>query len=81
MKPHFHPRRGCRGLAMVEFVIVAPLLMLLMLTVGEFGRVFFQYNTLTKAVREGARYAAGQAPSTLNVFILTQDLQDRIENA
>ncbi len=45
-----------RGIAAVEFAIVLPLLLLLMLATAEFGRAFFQYNALTKAVRDGARY-------------------------
>ena len=50
-----------RGLAIVEMVIVLPVILLLMLMVAEFGRVFYQYGTLNKAVRDGARYAAGTA--------------------
>jgi Flp pilus assembly protein TadG len=49
--------RSSRGLATVEFAICIPLLLLLMLATAEVGRCFFQYNTLTKAVRDGARYA------------------------
>ena len=80
MKAHLNPRRGCRGAATVEFAIVGPVLVLMLLMVGELGRAFYQYNTLTKAVREGARYAAGQAPGTLNVMVLTQGLRDRVAN-
>ncbi|MEN8260691.1 MAG: TadE family protein, partial [Pseudomonadota bacterium] len=50
-----------RGIAIVEFAIVLPILLLLMLGVAEFGRAFFQYNTLTKAVRDGARYYSTDA--------------------
>jgi Flp pilus assembly protein TadG len=50
-----------RGLAIIEMVIVLPVVLLLMLMVAEFGRVFYQYGTLNKAVRDGARYAAGTA--------------------
>jgi len=47
-----------RGLAAVEFAIVVPVMLFLMLATAEFGRVFYQYNTLTKAVQAGARYAS-----------------------
>jgi hypothetical protein len=47
-----------RGLAAVEFVFVLPFLLLLMLVSAELGRAFYQYNTLTKTVRDGARYLA-----------------------
>jgi Flp pilus assembly protein TadG len=50
--------RASRGIATVEFAICAPLLFFLMLATAEFGRVLYQYNTLTKAVRDGARFAA-----------------------
>jgi Flp pilus assembly protein TadG len=65
---------------MVEFVIVAPFLLLLMLLIGEFGRLLFQYNTISKSVREGARYLAGHAPGTLNVMILTDKLRTETTN-
>ena len=45
-----------RGIAAVELAIVLPLLLALMLATAELGRAFFQYNTLTKTVRDGARY-------------------------
>ncbi len=50
-----------RGIALVEMVIALPVVLLLMLMVAEFGRVFYQYSTLNKAVRDGARYVAGTA--------------------
>ena len=50
-----------RGIAIVEMVIALPVILLLMLLVAEFGRVFYQYSTLNKAVRDGARYVAGTA--------------------
>lgn len=53
--------RASRGIATVEFAICTPLLFFLMFATAEFGRVLYQYNTLTKAVRDGARYAAVNA--------------------
>jgi Flp pilus assembly protein TadG len=50
-----------RGLAMIEFAISVPVLLFLMLATAEIGRILFQYNTLAKAVRDGARYAATNA--------------------
>jgi Flp pilus assembly protein TadG len=49
------------GVAMIEFTIVLPVLLILTMATAEFGRTFAQYNTLTKAVRDGARYVAGKA--------------------
>ncbi|MNZ48454.1 TadE-like protein [compost metagenome] len=53
--------RRQRGVAMVEFAIGAPILLLLLLAVGEFGRVLLQYNQLMQASRDSARYVAGSA--------------------
>jgi hypothetical protein len=55
------PPGRCRGLAIVEFVIVLPLCLMLLMATGEFGRAFLQYNALEKSVRDGARYVAGKA--------------------
>jgi len=46
---------------MVEFVVVLPLCLMLLMAVGEFGHAFLQYNTLTKSLRDGARHAAHYA--------------------
>lgn len=54
-------RHRQRGIMMVEFIIVAPLLMLLLVAISEFGHALYQYNTLTKSVRDGARYLAANA--------------------
>jgi hypothetical protein len=50
-----------RGVATIEFAIVAPVLLLLLFGVTEVGRALVRYNTLTKAVQDGARFAAGEA--------------------
>ncbi len=54
-------RDRCRGLAIVEFVIVVPICLMLIIATAEFGRAFLQYNTLTIAVRDGVRHVAGRA--------------------
>jgi Flp pilus assembly protein TadG len=46
---------------MVEFAIIAPLLLLLVFGIIEFGRAYNAQNSLTHAAREGAReYAITQ---------------------
>ena len=50
-----HLRRE-EGAVLVEFAIIAPLLFVLLLGIIEFGIVFFSYNTIANAAREGARY-------------------------
>ena len=47
-----------RGAAMVETVLTLPLLLLLSVSVYEFGRAFQHWQVLTNAAREGARIAS-----------------------
>ena len=47
------------GLAMVEFALSAPVLLLLMFGSFEFGHFLIQYSTLNDAVRNASRYLAG----------------------
>jgi Flp pilus assembly protein TadG len=50
--------RDQRGQAMVEMALVMPILIMVILGIFEFGRVYNYQLTLTNAVREGARFAA-----------------------
>jgi Flp pilus assembly protein TadG len=55
---------GCRGAAAVEFAIVLPLLLLLLVGSVELGRVMWTYNTMLSGVEEGARYVLVHARSS-----------------
>lgn len=44
-------------MAMVEMVIILPVLLMLLFAIAEFGVVFAQWQTVTNAAREGARDA------------------------
>ncbi len=44
-----------RGQSMVEFAVVIPLLLLLILAIFEFGRIYNAQIEVTQAAREGAR--------------------------
>ncbi|WP_332820988.1 TadE/TadG family type IV pilus assembly protein [Pseudomonas sp.] len=57
----FKPGQTQRGVAMVEFAIALPLLLLLLLGIAEFGRMLYQYNNLLQANRDAVRYLAGKA--------------------
>jgi hypothetical protein len=46
------------GQALVEFALVLPALMAILIGILQFGVIFKDYLTLTDAVREGARKAA-----------------------
>jgi len=55
-------RRSMRGVAAVEFAIVLIPLLLLGFGITEFGRAIYSYNTLTKSVRDAARYLTTKTP-------------------
>jgi Flp pilus assembly protein TadG len=48
-------RCGERGAALVEFALVAPLLLVVIAGIVDFGFLFQRYEVLTNAAREGAR--------------------------
>src|SRR5437879_9125995 len=57
-----HRVRRQRSQAMVEFAIVAPLLLFLIFGIVDFGRVIYVYITLNQAVNEGVRVAIRDSP-------------------
>jgi hypothetical protein len=57
-------RKNQRGVAIIEFALIAPLLLLLAMITIDYGRALYQYNTLTKSVRDAARYLSMQSPGS-----------------
>lgn len=53
--------RPRRGTAAVEFAILLPFLMLLVVVAIDFSRLFHQYTVITNAARNGALYASSYA--------------------
>jgi len=53
----FFARFNRRGQALVEFALLLPLVMLILIGIVEFGRAWQAKQTLTDAAREGARIA------------------------
>ena len=47
--------------------MVLPLLLLVVFGITEFGRAYYQYNTLSKAIRDGARYMSSHTYSSANI--------------
>jgi Flp pilus assembly protein TadG len=56
--------RNERGVQLAELAIVLPILALLFGATAEFGRYFYEYTTLAKASRVGARYLASACVRT-----------------
>lgn len=48
--------RNERGVQLAELAIILPLFLILFASTAEFGRFFYEYSTLSKATRSGARY-------------------------
>jgi Flp pilus assembly protein TadG len=71
-------RRGTNGTLseqgqdLVEFALLLPLLLLLLLGIIEFGLAVFHYNSIANVGREVARYGSVHPSETsLNAFIFT----------
>lgn len=83
---HAPPRRrkrgrGDRGVALVEFAIIAPLLFLLIFGIMEFGWTFYQLNDVRQGAREAARLAAvNYRTSAVSGSTQTQQIVDEVCN-
>ena len=58
MSRHEGEARPARGQALVEFALVLPVMLLLLLLAVDFGRLFFTYIAVNNAAREATSYAA-----------------------
>ena len=67
--PRQRPRRNS-GQALVEFAIVAPILILLILGLVDFARAWNTYQVITDAAREGARTAVVDNPTITEADVL-----------
>ena len=74
-------RRREHGAALVEFAIVAPLLILLLFGIVEFGWVLAQFNEVRHAAQEGARWGAVSKPDLDGGGAGNSDLVARACNA
>ncbi|HEX2461684.1 MAG TPA: TadE/TadG family type IV pilus assembly protein [Vicinamibacterales bacterium] len=63
-------QKNDRGAAMIEMALTLPLLLLLSVSVFEFGRAFQTWQVLTNATREGARVAS--LPGTTDAAVSTR---------
>lgn len=61
---------GHRGLAIVEFAITMPLVLLLLAATADLGRALYQYTALNKAVQDGARYLSEKGYLVANSIVV-----------
>jgi Flp pilus assembly protein TadG len=74
-------RDRARGIAAIEFILTAPLMILLMLAVVEVGRIMVQFATLSSAVRNSVRFVAGEAyKGSTGVVEVSTTLQGQAKN-
>ena len=71
---------GDRGAVAVEFALILPVLLLIVVGTIEFGRVYSQVQVYNGSAREGARCAAVMAQSFATCRSLG-DVQQRINDA
>jgi Flp pilus assembly protein TadG len=75
------PRARQRGAVLAEMALVTPILLVLLVATADLTRAFIEHNTLTKSVRNGARYVAGKAfQGTTGVVNVTATLADETKN-
>ncbi|HYD77927.1 TadE family protein [Ramlibacter sp.] len=62
------------GVAIVEFALILPMLLVLTFITTEFGRALHQYNTIVKSVRDAARYLSIQTPGDTTAMLRARNL-------
>jgi Flp pilus assembly protein TadG len=73
--------RRSRGIAAVEFVIAVPVLLLLALAVGELGRAFVHYDSLSHSVRNSVRFLSENAiEGTTGVVNISDSVRQQTTN-
>jgi Flp pilus assembly protein TadG len=71
---------GESGQALIEFALVLPILLVILLGMLDFGKVFNYWNDTTHITAEGARFAAvDRKPSPTGTGSLQQQLHDQVE--
>ena len=66
--PSRQPHKS-RGQALVEFALLAPLMLLLLAIGVDAGRLFFTWIEVVNSAREGAAYAAGNPTDTSGITV------------
>ena len=72
--------RGEEAAQLVEFALVLPMLLLIVLGIAEFGFIFQRYEVVTNAAREGARMAVlpGYTNADVDARVRTYMTQGRV---
>ena len=75
--------RNQRGAALIETAITIPLVLLVSISIFEFGRAYQTWQVLTTAAREGARVAVtgGRTDLEVETAVRTYMATERLGNA
>jgi Flp pilus assembly protein TadG len=80
---NLYRRLACeKGAELIEFALVFPLLLLVMVGIMDFGLLFQRYETVTNAAREGARvavlpgYAQADVQARVTQYLATAGLTE-----
>jgi PKD repeat protein len=72
------PGARSKGQALVEFALITPLFLLLLLLAIDFGRVFFTYVEINNGAREAAAYAAAN-PTDLSGMLAKAQQETNVQ--
>jgi Flp pilus assembly protein TadG len=72
-------RRRSRGQSLVEFALIFPIIVLLVVAFVEVGRAVFAYNTIANAARQGVRVATVNQISDVTDCDETRPVEDPYE--
>ena len=67
-------KKSTKGQSLVEFALILPLFMLIVLGIFDFGRAIYAYSALHNAAREGARYGAVHHCDTAGIITMAQQM-------
>ena len=75
-RPGRRNRERSYGQSMVEFAMVLPLMLFMLLIAADFGRAYTAYLTVSSAAREGAVYASRSSDNATD----TAEIQNRVRD-
>ena len=78
MKNLLRSKRRNRGAALVEFAIILPLLLVILIGILEFGLLFYNKQIITNASREAARAGIAYSDYSQITSIVPQYCQNRM---
>lgn len=71
-----------RGAVLMEAALVVPLLLMLLIGIVWFGRAYNAWQTMTRAAREGARFASAPSCATCgNAFPTAAEVRQVVDSA